>query len=46
MQVAKAMIDHTQDVVRREQGIKRTLYAFAIVVVGVTMVWLAFARYV
>jgi len=40
------MIDHTQDVVRREQNIKRTLLGFAIAVAFVTVVWLGFARYV
>lgn len=40
------MIDYTNDIVVREQQIKRTLTWFAIAVAAVAMVWLGFTRYV
>lgn len=40
------MIDHTEEMVHREQNIKRTLLGFALAVILATLIWLAFARYV
>jgi hypothetical protein len=39
------MIDHTQDIFRRELHIKRTLLGFAIAVILAAVIWLAFAQY-
>jgi len=39
-------IDHTEEMVHRETNIKRTLLAFAAVVIFAAVIWLAFARYV
>jgi hypothetical protein len=39
------MIDHTEDVIRREQNIKRTLLGFAIAVILAALIWLGFAQY-
>jgi hypothetical protein len=40
------MIDHTEDMVRRELNIKRTLLGFGIAVILAAVIWLAFAQYV
>ncbi|HEY0253666.1 MAG TPA: hypothetical protein VGC41_19175 [Kofleriaceae bacterium] len=39
------MIDHTQDISQRDQKTKRSLLPFALLIVVVALVWLAFTRY-
>jgi hypothetical protein len=39
------MLDHTDDILRREHHIKRTLLAFAVAVVLAAGTWLAFTTY-
>lgn len=39
------MIDHTNDIAGRDRNVKRTLLPFALLIVVVAIVWLAFARY-
>ncbi|MFT3696766.1 MAG: hypothetical protein QM831_26730 [Kofleriaceae bacterium] len=39
------MIDHTDDIGHREKHSKRQLLPFALLIVVVAIVWLAFARY-
>lgn len=39
------MVDHTAEMVNRERRIKQSLTAFALLVVLLAIVWLAFYRY-
>lgn len=40
------MIDHTNEMVHREQNIKRALLGFALAVIAAAVIWLAFTLYV
>lgn len=39
------MIDHTADITKRDKAMKRSLLAFALAIVVVALIWLAFTRY-
>lgn len=38
-------VDHTADIMERDKRTKRSLLAFAVIVVVAVVIWLAFTRY-
>jgi hypothetical protein len=39
------MIDHTDDIIHRDKATKRSLLPFALAIVVIALIWLAFTRY-
>lgn len=39
------MIDHTDDIANRDKATKRSLLPFALAIVVIALIWLAFMRY-
>ncbi len=45
MRTVPTSVDHTDDIVRRDQRTKRSLLPFALLIIVVTVIWLAFTHY-